>query len=114
MIFSITMGADYPFEVKKTIEIWVPTSFKHDNLAVATMILLLQQIWERTNKQTNRGHAGLTYGGTTDILQSRATAAVRLTLGSAGCQYATQPSLPAQKIESQPYHNGIKSFSKSQ
>jgi hypothetical protein len=29
-IFSITMGADYSFEVKN-IEIWVPTFFKHNN-----------------------------------------------------------------------------------
>ena len=30
LIFSITMGADYSFEVKN-IKIWVPTFFKHNN-----------------------------------------------------------------------------------
>ena len=31
------MGDDYSFDVK-TIEIWVPTFFKHNNSSVATVI----------------------------------------------------------------------------
>jgi hypothetical protein len=36
-IFSISMGANYSFEVKN-IEIWVPAFFKHNNSSVATVI----------------------------------------------------------------------------
>ena len=36
LIFSIAVGADYSFEVKK-IEIWAPSSFKHDDLFLATV-----------------------------------------------------------------------------
>ena len=41
-IFSIVMGADYSFEVKK-IEIWVPEFFKHNNSSVATVVYLAKQ-----------------------------------------------------------------------
>ena len=39
ILVSIAMGADYLFEAKN-IEIWVPTFFKHNNLSIATVIIL--------------------------------------------------------------------------
>ena len=36
LIFSISMDADYSFEMK-TIEIWAPAFFKHNNSFVSTM-----------------------------------------------------------------------------
>ena len=36
LILSITMGADYSFQVKN-IEIWAPAFFKHNNSFIATV-----------------------------------------------------------------------------
>ena len=37
LIFSITMGANYTYEVKNS-EIWVPAFFMHNNSFIATVI----------------------------------------------------------------------------
>jgi len=44
LIFSIAMGADYSYEVKK-IEIWAPAFYKHNNSFIATMTSLLLGFW---------------------------------------------------------------------
>ena len=48
------MGADYSFDVKN-IDIWVPTFFRHNNLFIATVVMIQMADYKSyTNGTTNK------------------------------------------------------------